>query len=159
MNAVVPTEAHKKLVREVLFNEAQCRGLQPSAQLIAESEARSVELAAINLEEKETENTNLRAEMERLKDENRIAFQIKHDLAVAIKTGNPSLTELHYSQYAVADLRERAMRAETELAKERARLDWLQSDTVRVGDVLTHFMQCEDVNLRSAIDAAMKETT
>jgi hypothetical protein len=43
------------------------------------------------------------------------------------------------------------------LRADKERLDWLQSATVRVGDVLTHFLDSEDVDLRAAIDAARKE--
>lgn len=43
--SIKPTDAHRKLAREIVWNDAQCRGLQPSAQLIADSEARAVEAA------------------------------------------------------------------------------------------------------------------
>jgi hypothetical protein len=48
-------------------------------------------------------------------------------------------------------------RENASLRADKERLDWLQSATVRVGDVLTHFLDSEDVDLRAAIDAARKE--
>lgn len=53
-------------------------------------------------------------ERDELRKEVAITRQIQHDLSIAFKTGNPSATELHHAQYAIADLRERAMRAEQE---------------------------------------------
>jgi hypothetical protein len=42
------------------------------------------------------------------------------------------------------------------LLQDKKRMDWLQSDTVRVGDVLSYFMHHQDVDLRAAIDSAIK---
>ncbi len=42
------------------------------------------------------------------------------------------------------------------LLEDKKRMDWLQSDTVRVGDVLSYFMHHQDVDLRAAIDSAIK---
>lgn len=42
------------------------------------------------------------------------------------------------------------------LLEDKKRMDWLQSDTVRVGDVLSYFMHHQDVDLRAAIDLAIK---
>lgn len=42
------------------------------------------------------------------------------------------------------------------LLEDKKRMDWLQSDTVRVGDVLSYFMHHNDVDLRVAIDSAIK---
>lgn len=43
------------------------------------------------------------------------------------------------------------------LRADKERVDWLQSDTVRVDDVLSHFMHHQDVDLRAAIDASRNE--
>ena len=65
---------------------------------------------------------SLSNERDALRKEVGITRQIQHDLSIALKTGNPSATELHYAQYAIADLRERAMRAEDERDQLRADL-------------------------------------
>jgi hypothetical protein len=44
------------------------------------------------------------------------------------------------------------------LRADKERLDWLQSATVRVDDILTYFMNSQlDLDLRAVIDAARKE--
>lgn len=70
-----------------------------------------------------------------------------------------SLAQHHASgrwgEYDRALVRVRALAAENaKLQEDKARLDWVQADTVRVGDVLGYFMSCEGVDIRKAIDAA-----
>jgi hypothetical protein len=75
--------------------------------------------------------------------------------AVAIRGQSTAFPRASY--FVDADF---ARELERELAaarEDKARLDWLQTDTVRVGDVLAHFQYSVDVNLRTAIDAARKE--
>ena len=60
-----------------------------------------------------------------------------------------------------AKLRARVTELESEnaaLRQDKERLDWLQSATVRVDDILTYFMNSQlDLDLRAVIDAARKE--
>ena len=44
-----------------------------------------------------------------------------------------------------------------EQRRDKDRMDWIQTDTVRVDDVLRHFVSNADVDIRAAIDAAMRK--
>jgi ABC-type phosphate transport system auxiliary subunit len=77
----------------------------------------------------------------------------------AVLNGKGSEREARYLA-ACSEYRAKLDKLEREnvaLRADKERLDWLQSATVRVGDVLTHFLYSEDVDLRAAIDAARKE--
>ena len=63
----------------------------------------------------------LAREVIRLQREERLLLAWRHDVSMALHTGNPSATSLMYSQHAVADLRERATRAEEERDRLRER--------------------------------------
>lgn len=52
---------------------------------------------------------------------------------------------------------ETAERERDDLREDKGRLDWLQTFTVRVDDVLRHFVCCDDVDIRASIDAAMRK--
>lgn len=146
------TDAHKalwtklyNLAHDEIFDVASSDG--PATQLIADSEERATqelrlivddtrvrfESASRNMNEARRERDQLRAEVERLKES--------------------------CEATAFVDMALRAERAEAELAKERARLDWLEFR----GPWEAWSEPCEDAEItlrgpiRAAIDAAMKE--
>ncbi len=72
----------------------------------------------------------LAREVIRLQREERHLMSWRHDVSTALKTGHPSATELMYSQKAVADLRERAVRAEEERDRLRDALAEIEAGSV-----------------------------
>ena len=64
--------------------------------------------------------------------------------------------ELH--EVVEVDFARELERENAALREDKERLDWLQSATVRVDDILTYFMNSQlDLDLRAVIDAARKE--
>jgi hypothetical protein len=136
------TEAHRKLRETLEIRWMRATELEIE-QLVAESEAAAVQTAMIreygNLcatnESLAKERDQLRAEMERL----------------GRATTNGQVNWMQESERQQA----RAERAEAELASERARLDWLgQLDN----ESRKWYLIMDAVNIRAAIDAAMKES-
>ncbi len=142
--AIVPsapiTEAHRKLACDVLLD-----GVISAAQWIADSEARAVEAADFALQQERNihmttiaERDQLRAAVERL----------------GRATTNGQLNWMQESDRQNA----RAERAEAELAAEQARLDWLRDNVEEIYSKDQHgIVYLSGDNIRTAIDAAMKE--
>jgi hypothetical protein len=140
------TEAHRKLACDVLLDHsvsgaATKDGVIAAAQWIADSEAAAVQIAMLR------EYGNLCATNESLaKERDQLRAEVER-LTIA------GLLDVH----AICDQRDaanaRAERAEAELAAERARLD---SGTILLTVAGERVWHC-GVDLRAAIDAAMKE--
>jgi hypothetical protein len=177
--STTPTEAHRELARNIMFwhtpkGSATAQGVRDAAQLIAESEARACdqlrdELAAARQRETiaiaswdEERNRALR-EGERVVEWRDRAERAEAELA--------KLQELHgCSSEMVLDWCERAAKrslalyaVQSELAAERARLDWLENKgwLEKTTDGWLCGAMCRvgvsNKSARAAIDAAMKE--
>jgi hypothetical protein len=174
------TEAHRKL-RETLEIRWMRATESEIEQLIADSEARAVEAADFALQQERNihmttiaERDQLRAEVARLSEWQ--AGVIKNarahhaHLKDAIARAERAEASLHalrlvcgttdadkfstWVDRAIA----RADRAETELAAERARLDWLRDNVEEIYSKDQHgIVYLSGDNIRAAIDAAMKE--
>ena len=111
--------------------------------LIAESEAKALSSLAMVTAESADRNISLRLERDQLRTELALLREWQREV---IQNANAHHAE---RKEAIA----RAERAEAELATERARLDWGQILITVAGERVWH---C-GVDLRAAIDAAMKE--
>ena len=111
--------------------------------LIAESEAKALSSLAMVTAESADRNISLRLERDQLRTELALLREWEREV---IQNANAHHAE---RKEAIA----RAERAEAELATERARLDWGQILITVAGERVWH---C-GVDLRAAIDAAMKE--
>jgi len=147
------------------------------AQLIADSEAKAVskqteallvttqlmEMATTALEIATQERNQLKAEVERWKN----SANFHRDRGITLLDAKWLDPECHKGCKSLV-LKDRAERAEAELAAERARLDWLSARGFEhrhheTGDhlgyewTISSYSEFENVTLRDVIDAAMKE--
>ena len=148
------TEAHRELVlkiRRSAFDGSFAIRQSRCDELIADSEARALSELAIVAADSADRNVSLRLKNNQLRDE-----------AERLTTNCTQLQES--CRYHEA----RAERAEAELAKERARLDFMNTrgfehrhhetgDWLAYEWTITSAAEHKDVNLRDTIDAAMKE--
>lgn len=169
------TEAHILATRaiQVAFSRLPyAEAMEKVAQLIADSEAKAVEAYAVATRELlqgyMTERDQLRAERDKLLGYyHEIVAELGDDLALKCIRDLRAEVE-RFKIYGTAELaainpnvesyckhwEARAERAEAELAKDRARLDWLEKvdPTSPQWDII-----CDHVNIRAAVDAAIKE--
>ncbi len=170
------TEAHRKLVAAIIRDLS----IDDGAQLIADSEAKAVEQAnaqvesllwaaknAIPASEHPAEPTvqNWAWQIRNLGEDRRLVYADRDKLRAEVE-------HLRESEKAFCEdrntQRTRAERAEAELATERARLDYLSTRGFEhrhheTGDhlgyewTISSYSEPEDVTLRDAIDAEMRE--
>lgn len=172
MSTVVPTEAHLELAKNVIFSrDASGRLLtaQMAARLIAESEARALKSLAQSMKTSEdlytaviAEGDQLRADFATLTIQAAFTADANVSLRLQADQFRAENKAIHH-ELAVARNAECLARMQLDLAraerdKERARLDWLDSNRNEFGvmDGLK-LLRLDETDLCSAIDAAMKE--
>ena len=184
MSAAQVTEAH--IARARASGYTTDNGVQMAAQFIANNEAAKAERdqlraqndqfsenlsavgAAYNAEKARAERAE--AEVKRLKSDGAAsAFVAMACRASRAETDRNNLrADLAAVKSILAEEKDRAERAEAELAKERARLDYLSTRGFEhrhheTGDhlgyewTISNYSESEDVTLRDVIDAEMRE--
>lgn len=169
------TEAHRELARNIMFyhtpkGSATAQGVRDAAQLIADSEARACDQLRAEVETERNLHAQTRMVVEEL---NTICTDLKNAggppfirseairllredqaaLRAEVERLTAACDKFSNSEIVQGDWRARAERAEAELATERARLDCGQI-LLTVADERVWYSR---VDLRAAIDAAMKE--
>jgi len=158
MNTPTPTpitEEHKRLwtqlynlAHDEIFDVASSDG--PAHKLIADSEAMAVAALTAERDQLRAENATLRAAQKACEAcDEPTAFEVRQLRARAERAEAAETVALANWNGAL----ERAMKAEADLATERARLDWLESDA----GVDWQWSSSALTIRRAVIDAAMKE--
>jgi len=123
------TEAHLELAKTALFSRDKAGRLLTApmaAQLIADSEARAIAEINTSLDAAIIRAWGISAERDQLKDRiERAELQLKDWNAAADASRQPNAFYDGYSEAQMRAMQAMLTKAEAELAKERARRDWL----------------------------------